>query len=75
MLISLNYCLNACDDEKTSNLFDFVDYQNVGPIMNFLSVFTHARDRCFVTSEMTVAEKAMHTTSQLILQESLLSDV
>ena len=51
MLISLNYCLNACDDEKTSNLFDFVDYQNAGPIMNFLSVFTHARDRCFVTSE------------------------
>ena len=36
---------------KTSNLFDFVDYQNVEPIMNFLSVFTHARDRCFVTSE------------------------
>ena len=52
MLISLNYCLNACDDEKRINLFDFfVDYQNVGPIMNFLSVFTHARDRCFVTSE------------------------
>ena len=37
--------------KKTSNLFDFVDYQNAGPIMNFLSVFTHARDRCFVTSE------------------------
>ena len=36
---------------KTSNLFDFVDYQNVGSIINFLSVFTHARDRCFVTSE------------------------
>ena len=51
MLISLNYCKNACEDEKTSNLFDFVDYQNAGPIMHFLSVFTHARDRCFVTSE------------------------
>ena len=51
MLISHNYCSNACVDEKTSNLFDFVDYQNVGPIMNFLSVFTHARDGCFVTSE------------------------
>ena len=37
--------------KKTSNLFDFVDYQNVGSIMNFLSVFTHARDRCFVTAE------------------------
>ena len=36
--------------KKPSNLFDFIDYQNVGPIMNFLSVFTHARDRCFVTS-------------------------
>ena len=33
------------------NLFDCVDYQNTGPKMNFLSVFTHARDRCFVTSE------------------------
>ena len=51
MLISLSYCLNACDEIKTSNLFEFADYQNVGPIMNFLSVFTHARDRCFVTSE------------------------
>ena len=37
--------------KKTSNLFDFVDYQNVGPIINFLGVFTHARDRCFVTSK------------------------
>ena len=37
--------------KKISNLFDFVDYQNAGPIMSFLSVFTHARDRCFVTSE------------------------
>ena len=32
-------------------MFDFVDYQNAGPIMNVLSVFTHARDQCFVTSE------------------------
>ena len=37
--------------KKTSNLFEFVDYQNAGPIMNFLSVFTHARDRSFVSSE------------------------
>ena len=37
--------------KKTSNLFEFVDYQNAEPIMNFLSVFTHAPDRCFVTSE------------------------
>ena len=34
-----------------TNLFDSVDYQNAGPKMNFLSVFTHAHDRCFVTSE------------------------
>ena len=65
----------------TSNLFDFVDYQNVGPIMNFLSVFTHARDRCFFFDVrvcyrlMAVAVKAMHTTSQLILLQSVFSDV
>ena len=28
-----------------------LNYQNVGPKMNFLSVFTHARDPRFVTSE------------------------
>ena len=58
---------------KTSTLYDFVDYQNVGPIMNFPSVFTHARDRCFVTSEYVTNNdcggKAMPTISQLILQE------
>ena len=32
-------------------LFDSVDHQNAGPKMNFLSFFTHTRDRCFVTSE------------------------
>ena len=32
-------------------LFDSVDYPNAEPKMNFLSVITHARDRCFVTSE------------------------
>ena len=30
---------------------DYVGYQNAGPKINFLSVFTHARGRCFVTSE------------------------
>ena len=34
-----------------TNLFDSVDYQNAGPKMNFLSAFTHAHGRCFVTSE------------------------
>ena len=37
--------------KKNSSLSDSVDYQNAGPKMNFLSVFTHARDPCFVTSE------------------------
>ena len=37
--------------KKNTNVFDSVEYQNAGPQMNFLSVFTHARDRCFVTSE------------------------
>ena len=41
---------------KKSNLFDSVDYQNAVPTMNFLSIFTHARDRYFVTSEY-VTEK------------------
>ena len=61
--------------KKTSNLFVFVYYQNAGPIMNFLSFFTHARDQCFVTSEYVTAVKAMRTTSQLIFLESLFSDV
>ena len=44
--------LKACDDEKKkSNLSDSVDYHNAEPTMNFLSVFMHARDRCFVTSK------------------------
>ena len=35
--------LNAGHDEKTTtNLLDSVNYQNAGPKMNFLSVFTHA---------------------------------
>ena len=37
--------------KKISNLLEFVDYQDAGPIMNFLGVFMHARNRCFVTSE------------------------
>ena len=37
--------------KRKSNLFDYDDYRNAGPKMNFLSVFTYARDRCFVTSE------------------------
>ena len=35
----------------TKKMFDSVDYQNAEQKMNFLSVFTHARDRCFVASE------------------------
>ena len=37
--------------KKNSNLSDSVDYLNARPKMNFLSVFTHAHDPCFVTSE------------------------
>ena len=37
--------------KKKSNLSDSVDYQSTGPKMIFLSVFTHVRDRYFVTSE------------------------
>ena len=37
--------------KKESNLSYSVDYQNAEPKMNFLSVFTHACDPCFVTSE------------------------
>ena len=35
----------------TKKLFDSVDYQNAGPQMSFLSVFTHTLNRYFVTSE------------------------
>ena len=40
--------------------------------MNFLSVFMHERDRCYRPTD--VAVKALHTTSQLILVESLFGD-
>ena len=44
--------------------------------MNFLSVFTHTRDRYFVTSEYVTVVRAMPTAStHNILIESLLSDV
>ena len=62
-------------------LFDSVDYQNAGPKMNFLSVFTHTRDRWFCDVRvcyrlMAVVVKAMPTTStHNILLENLLSDV
>ena len=35
----------------TKKMFDSADYPNSGPKMNFLSVFMHTRDQCFVTSE------------------------
>ena len=72
--ISINNCLDADWSllmlkciwwrKWKSNLSDSVDYQNAWPIMNFLSVFRHAHDQCFVPSEydrlMPVAVKAMH---------------
>ena len=62
--------------EKTSNVFDFVDYQNVGPIKNFLSVFTHARDRCFCDvrvcyKQMTVAVAAFSAALLIIKRITL----
>ena len=59
------------------------DYQIAGPKMNFLSVFTHALHRCFLTSEycicyilIVVVVKAMHKANMHnISLESLLSDV
>ena len=67
--------------KRKSNLLDSVAYQNAGPKMNFLSIFTHARDRCFFYARvcyrsMAVIIKAMHTPStHNILLKSLLSDV
>ena len=56
--------------KKKSNLFDSADYENAGPITNFLSVFTRARDRCFVTSEY-VTEKWLFSQKQCIQLASL----
>ena len=50
--------------KKKSNLSDSVDYQNAGPKMHFLSVISHARGRCLVTSEYVMVVKAMHTASK-----------
>ena len=49
--------------KKKSNLSDSVDYQNTGPKMNFLSVFTHARDRYFVTSEYVTDNGCGHKSN------------
>ena len=38
MLISLNYVEMLAIAKKRTNLFDYVDYQNAGPKMNFLNV-------------------------------------
>ena len=35
----------------SGTVLDSVDYQNAGPKMNFLSIISHASDRCFVTTE------------------------
>ena len=37
--------------KKNSNLTGSVDYKNAEPTKNFLYVFTHALERCFVKSE------------------------
>ena len=43
--------------KRKSTLFDPVGYQNAGPNMKFLSIFTLARDRCFVTSEYVTDQR------------------
>ena len=66
--------------KKCTNLFDYVDYQNAGLKMNFLSVSrTLVIDVCDVRvcyRFMAVVVNAMHTAStHNILLENLLSDV
>ena len=59
--------------KRNLNLSYSVDYQNAGPTMTFLSVYTHARDQSLF---MAVAMKAMHTAStNTVLPESMHSDV
>ena len=66
--------------KKKLKLNDSVDYQNAGPPMNFLCVFTRSLDQfcdvrvCYRLMDMAV--EAMHTADMHnILLESLLSDV
>ena len=66
--------------KKQTNLFDYVDYQNVGPKKNFLSVsrtlVIDVLDVSVCYRFMAVAVKAMHTTSTHdTLLENLLGDV
>ena len=42
--------------KKKSNLPSPADYLNTGSKINFLSVFTHSRDRYIVTSEYVTDE-------------------
>ena len=64
---------------KKHQICSIFNYHNAGPIMNFLSVsrtlVIDVFDVRVCYRLMAVAIKAMHTTSQLILLESLFSDV
>ena len=42
--VLINVEMLVITKKNTTNLFDYVDYQNAGPKINFLSVFTYARD-------------------------------
>ena len=50
-LVLINVKMLVMTKKTKQILFDSVDYKNAGPKMNFLSVFTHTCDRCFVTLE------------------------
>ena len=51
LLVLINVKMLVMTKKKSSNLTESVNFQNAGPTMNFLSVYTHALGRCFVTSE------------------------
>ena len=66
--------------KNKTNLFDYVDYQNAGPKMNFLNVSrTLVIDVLWRQSMLQIngrGRNAMHTTStHNILLENLLCDV
>ena len=62
--------------KKQTNLFDYIDYQNAGPKMDFLCASRTFCDIRVCNRFMTVIVKAMHTTStHNILLENSLSDV
>ena len=57
MVIFLNKCLNAYDNEKeNSSLSDCIDHQNARAIITFLSIYTQS---CSLLYETRVWDKPM----------------